>query len=74
MSDLVRLLDLARRGSHAGGSGGERRAAALVSCVVENVAGLDPDATSALVEFIYWVQQDPMEARDQCVDRGIVEG
>ena len=74
MADVVRLLDLARRGSHAGASAGERRCAVLVSAVVDNVSGVDDDAIAALVEFIEWVQREPMSARDHCVELGILEG
>lgn len=62
--ELNHFLALARRGRQPAASGGERRAAALAECIVENVPGLDATALDGLLEFVVLVRGRPSTMRD----------
>ncbi len=62
-SELRHLLTLARAGHHSHASGAERQARKLVRCVLENVVGLDGQATAGISELIDIVQANPMSGR-----------
>ncbi len=65
MDHLEHLLNLAEKGSHPAASSGERRARAIVECLLENVLGLDASATAGIEELIVLIQTQPMAGRDQ---------
>lgn len=49
---LTRFIDLARRGSGGGASGGEIRAAALAEAILEHAPGLDDEALEGAYCFM----------------------
>jgi hypothetical protein len=62
--ELTHFLRLAHRGLDGhGASGGEQRAARLARTVVEELPGLDPEATLGLSDFVCLTATDPQEAR-----------
>jgi len=73
MSDLQHLLQLAARGAHAGASGGEKRACAIVRVVFDNAAGLDESASRGIVDLVDAVQSDWYEWRDRLNHLRILE-
>lgn len=62
--DLRHFCDLAHRGGHPAASGGEQRAHALATAVLENLPGLDDLAIHGLVEFILVAYSDLNMARE----------
>lgn len=62
--NLEHLLTIARRGKHAGASGGEKQARKLVKCVLDNALGLDASASVGITELIDLVQSQPMDGRE----------
>jgi len=64
MDDLEHFIRCARRGSHAGASGGEKRAAALAKCVLQQIQGIDSSAVDGLIVFIRGAHRSVDAARE----------
>lgn len=66
MSDaLEHLLNCARRGGHAGASGNEKNARAIVEAMLEGVIGLDEDAAAGIGELARIIHNKRAAARDE---------
>jgi len=50
--ELSRFIELARRGGHAGASGGEVKAFKLATAILEYAPGLDQEALDGAAAFI----------------------
>ena len=68
MENLEHLINLASRGGHGGASGGERRARAIVVCLLENLAGLDGDAVAGIGELITLIETQPWHYWESVVE------
>ena len=68
MDNLEHLINLASRGGHGGASGGERRARAIVDCLLENVAGLDGDAVAGISDLITLIETQPWHSWESLVE------
>jgi hypothetical protein len=62
-AELDHFLELARRGTGAGASGGERRCAALAEVIMEHAGGIDAQAYTGLCQFAAMVSVDYSRAR-----------
>lgn len=58
MTPLQHFVALARRGRHAGASGGEYRCYTLALSILETAYGIDSQAIDGMAEFARWVSAD----------------
>lgn len=62
---LEHLLCCAKRGAHAGSSGNEKNARAIVEAIMDGVIGLDADATAGIAELAQVLRNRGFQARDE---------